>query len=100
MSEWKGNGGLLFLHKEDLLLGMLQMKQLNHSWELSSFVVSPEFQGKGLGKRMIQACLDSTDSPVCLRVKQENPAQRLYESLGFKRECASDGRYYMKYSLC
>ena len=35
--------------------------------------------------------------PVCLRVKQGNPAKRLYDSVGFRVEELSDERYYMKY---
>ena len=97
-SEWKGPGGLVLLETQSSLVGLLQMKQFRTFWELSSFAISPEYQGHGYGKRMIQACLDSVDSPVCLRVKQENHAQRLYERLGFVKECASDGRYCMKYS--
>lgn len=97
-SEWKGPGGLLLLENQTSMIGLLQMRQFRTFWELSSFVIAPEYQGCGFGKRMVRACLDSVDSPVCLRVKQENPAQRLYESLGFTKEGVSDGRYFMKHS--
>lgn len=97
LCEWKGNGGLLFLHQEETLLGMLQLKKLSSFWELSSFVIHPQYQGKGYGKRMLQTTMDSIDLPVCLRVKQDNPAQHLYKSVGFETECVSNGRYIMKY---
>jgi ribosomal protein S18 acetylase RimI-like enzyme len=97
LCEWKGEGGLLFLHQEETLLGMLQLKKLSSFWELSSFVVHPNYQGMGYGKRMLQTAVNSVDLPVCLRVKQDNPAQLLYKSVGFETECVSDGRYIMKY---
>lgn len=96
-SEWKGQGGLLFLEQENKLLGMLQMKRSRTFWELSSFAVNPQHQGFGYGKQMLQYALDHADAPVCLRVKQENPAQQLYDKLGFEKECHSDGRYFMKF---
>lgn len=97
LAEWKGEGGLLFLHRQETLLGMLQMKKMSSCWELSSFVLHPHLTGMGYGKRMMKATLESVDSPVCLRVKQENPAQRLYQSMGFQIEMISNGRYLMKY---
>lgn len=96
-SEWKGDGGLLLLEKEERLLGMLQMKRSRTFWELSSFVIHPQYQGKGYGKDMIHYCLQHVDMPVCLRVKQENPAQTLYHSLSFETEETSGGRYFMKH---
>ena len=87
----------MFLQKEKTLLGMLQLKEYERFWELSSFVMNPTVQGQGYGRAMLSQVLETVDSPVCLRVKQGNPAQRLYESLGFQTEGVGDGRYYMKY---
>jgi len=96
-SEWKGDGGLLLLEKESHLLGLLQMKKSRTFWELSSFVIHNQHQRMGYGKEMLEYCLDNTTLPVCLRVKQENPAQLLYESLGFQTEGYTNGRYFMKH---
>ena len=73
------------------------MKRSRTFWELSSFFVDPTQQGNGYGKQLLRYALDNADAPVCLRVKQENPAQRLYQSMGFQTEGLSDQRYYMKY---
>jgi GNAT superfamily N-acetyltransferase len=97
LSEWKGSGGLLFLHQDASVLGLLQMKRSRTFWELSSFFVDPKEQAKGYGKQLLRYALENADAPVCLRVKQENPAQLLYSSMGFKTEELSDQRYYMKY---
>lgn len=97
LSEWKGSGGLLFVHQNASIFGMLQMKRSRTFWELSSFFVDPNQQGKGYGKQLMRYALDNADAPVCLRVKQENPAQTMYSSMGFHIEGLSDQRYYMKY---
>ena len=97
LAEWKGEGGLMFFHEQETLFGMLQMKKMTSCWELSSFVLHPLYQGKGYGKEMLKSTLESVDLPVCLRVKQENPAQNLYKSVGFQLDGVSNGRYLMKY---
>ena len=98
LCEWKGEGGLLFLHRQDMLLGMLQLKKLTSSYELSSFVLHPHIQGVGYGKHMLKETVTHLDSPVWLRVKQENPAQMLYKQIGFQTIAYANGRYIMKYS--
>lgn len=95
-SEWKGNGGLLFLHKEDKLLGLLQLMRHRTFWELSSFVIHKDFQGMGYGRKMLNYGISNTDAPVCLRVQQENPAQELYRSVGFHTVSHTSGRYIME----
>jgi ribosomal protein S18 acetylase RimI-like enzyme len=48
--------------------------------------VAPEHQGKGIGTRLISEVLQDAHSrglAVRLRVLKVNPAQRLYERLGF-----------------
>ena len=95
--EWKGSGGLMFLEENHRFLGMLQLTKHSSFWELSSFVLRPETQGKGYGKQMLRHCIQALDDSICLRVKQDNSAKHLYESLGFQTESFSDGRYYMKY---
>lgn len=95
--EWKGSGGLVFLQDEHCFLGMLQLTKHPSFWELSSFVLKPEAQGKGYGKHILRHCIRALDDSICLRVMQDNPAKHLYESVGFQQQCFSNGRYYMKY---
>lgn len=55
-------------------------------WRIVQIQIDPAFQGQGLGRRLLQGVLDQADSegaPVTLSVLKGNPAQRLYESLGF-----------------
>lgn len=45
--------------------------------------VDSRFRGKGFGKALMQAALDSVDGDIALHVEPENPARFLYEKLGF-----------------
>lgn len=78
---------------------MLRLDYRRTYTELSSFVVTPSMQGKGIGQQMLEHVVDAailSDTPICLKVKQDNPAQFLYSRYGFRRCAVSDGRYYMK----
>jgi ribosomal protein S18 acetylase RimI-like enzyme len=51
--------------------------------------VAPETRGTGLGRALMEAAIDLLEGRGCerilLSVTDGNPAERLYESLGFKR---------------
>lgn len=59
---------------------------------LSSIVLLPEFQNRGIGTKLIQE-LQSGDKPVRLQVLKVNPARALYERLGFE-VCGDEGTHY------
>jgi len=73
--------------------------RLNHAGEIAHIMVHDEFQGRGIGRQLLEALLDIADNSlglvrVELGVYTDNEgAVRLYESLGFthegiKRKCA------------
>lgn len=97
LSEWKGDGGLWMFEQDSKILGLLQMKKRRTYWDLSSFVMNYQHRGSGYGKKMLECCIKNADAPVCLQVRQENPAYCLYKRLGFQTEGYADGRYFMKY---
>lgn len=43
-------------------------------------------RGKGYGKKIMQKAIDSTDGDIALHVEPNNPAKKLYESLGFSNK--------------
>ncbi len=66
---------------------------------LNNIQILPEFQGRGLGTRIIQDILTSAgNKSVKLRVLRGNPAKRLYERLGFKVVRETDERFWMEWT--
>lgn len=57
----------------------------------------PEFRGRGIGTHILETILAEgaqSHRAVTIHVESFNPAQRLYERLGFKR-VATDGVYHL-----
>ena len=99
LSEWKGQGGLVFGIQQETLVGMARLDELRcQSWALSSFVVDSAFRGQGEGRNLLLACLSLLPKEkVHLRVRQENgTAYQLYKSFGFQELGVTDGRYLME----
>ena len=65
--------------------------------ELDDLYIFPEFQGRGIGTRVIEKCCGETEKPVMLYVFVRNTgAWKLYRRLGFEiRENVRDSRYIM-----
>lgn len=55
---------------------------------ISGVIVSPEYQGRGIARSAIQQILDAYSNAyrIDLVTHPDNPALKLYESLGFKVE--------------
>jgi len=49
-----------------------------------SFAISEKYRGKGIGKCLMQNCLNTFEIPVTLHVRSHNePALKLYRTFGF-----------------
>jgi ribosomal protein S18 acetylase RimI-like enzyme len=67
-------------------IGVLAIEEKEEEVFLSKLYIHPEYQGQGIGTRLIGSILDQAfrcGQPVTLRVLKVNPAKRLYERLGF-----------------
>ena len=65
---------------------MLEVLRSDGELNLANIRVAPEYQGQGIGTRLIGEMLREAHQqglPVTLRVLKVNPARRLYERLGF-----------------
>lgn len=90
--------GLIFVAEyEGTLIGSVlqykpNIKILSHVLEEASIVVDPEYQNIGIGTKLYTSLLDEVKEyhtdilRVDLKVRVSNPAIRLYERLGFKKE--------------
>ena len=68
-------------------IGALDLRRLPGELRLNRILLLPEHQGAGLGSELMRRILAEADAgglPVRLQVLKVNPAQRLYERLGFR----------------
>lgn len=65
------------------------------SWYLETLVIHPDFQGKGVGKMLVQAGLDEIvdrDAGVCGSVISTRGKERFYQKCGFEIEDGHIGK--------
>ena len=77
--------------------GRLYVHRREKEIRIMDIALLPEFRGRGIGSALLNEVLSDgqlTARPVTIHVESFNPAQRLYERLGFKR-VAGNGVYYL-----
>lgn len=85
----EGKGGFLMLvEKEQKLVGALLMQRTGMSGYIPENIllfvtISPELRGMGVGRKLVEHCIEECDGDVKLHVEYDNPAKRLYERIGF-----------------
>lgn len=85
--------------QNDKQIGMIKVKENKEFYELIQIQISPKYQGKGLGKRVIEDLITEAQQknlPLHLSVLKTNPAQSLYEALGFEAYDEDDQSIKMK----
>lgn len=98
-STKEGNGGfLLNAYYKNSLVGVLIMNKTGMKDYIPENIlvyiaVDSKYRGKGFGKEIIAKSLELAKGDVKLHVEYDNPAKRLYESIGFENKYA-DMRYH------
>ena len=84
------NGGRIYFAKlENEIVGTVALKKVNDTvFELSKMGVSPNYQGKGIGKKLGQQLIEDARDLGCKLLFLESnqkliPAINLYKKLGF-----------------
>jgi ribosomal-protein-alanine N-acetyltransferase len=69
------------------ILGFIQIEEHFEITDIINIAVDKDYQGKGIGKELIQYIIDNTKSEkIMLEVKANNdPAISLYTNMGFKQ---------------
>ncbi len=83
-----------------LPIGCLALETLRDEFILEPIAIAPEFQGRGLGTRLLCDNLVRADRdhlPVRLRCLKSNPSKRLYDRLGFQVIEDQGVRWIMRY---
>ncbi|WDD91726.1 GNAT family N-acetyltransferase [Burkholderia sp. FERM BP-3421] len=78
--------------------GLLKAYREPDSWVVMQIQILPAHQRQGVGARVLRRVLDEADRqrvPVSLKVLKGNPAQRLYERLGFRIAAEVDAEYLL-----
>jgi [ribosomal protein S18]-alanine N-acetyltransferase len=82
-------GGFVVLAREnEQLLGAVVVNKTGMSGYIPENIlvyiaVDQTQRGKGIGKKLMKATIESATGDVALHVEPDNPAKKLYEDLGF-----------------
>lgn len=79
--------------------GYFSMEETEEAIELHELVILPEFQGKGIGSKILKEVLEKAKTkniPARLQVLKENKAADLYLRLGFKETGETDTHILME----
>ena len=86
--EGKGGFVLLAYDEKELVGGLVMnctgMEEFVPENLLVYIAVHKSYRGKGIGSRLIQQAIETSEGSIALHVEYDNPAVRLYERLGFK----------------
>ena len=86
------------LLNEGAPVGLLKLVRGALEWEVLQLQIAPSLQGRGVGAAVLQAVLCDASARrlgVRLGVLKSNPAQRLYQRLGFVRVGETEHEYLM-----
>ncbi len=79
----------VLISNDKKIVGTIGLTPCDNEWELNKLAVVPEFQGKGIGKILVQTALDFAKKLGIKKLVLDSnshliKAIRLYESFGFK----------------
>ena len=79
-------------------VGLFKHYRTQEEWVLVQIQLLPEYQGQGIGERLIWDLLSEARQaglPVALSVLRGSPARRLYERLGFEETAVRGNEFDM-----
>jgi ribosomal protein S18 acetylase RimI-like enzyme len=82
-------------------VGRLILDRSDNDINLADIIILPEYQGKGIGKFVIEKIINESDTSgktITLIVSKNNRAMNLYSKLGFKISHQTETDYCMIYS--
>ena len=71
---------------DDMTIGFFALRALEDFWWLDHFYIHPEWQGRGIGGRVLDVLLakaDEAGKPVELNALRDSPSNRFYRRHGF-----------------
>lgn len=97
-------GYIYFALKGSEVVGTCALFKRHESFELAKMAVTDKYQGLGIGRKLLEACLNKAQGAGAKFVelgshKKLGPAIHLYKKLGFKEVPMSE-EYKKKYARC
>lgn len=89
LKEEDSFGGAIYVayHQEKMvgvtILNKTGMKDYIPENILVYIATDSTMRGQGIGTKLMQAAIENTEGDIALHVEPDNPAKKLYESLGF-----------------
>jgi ribosomal protein S18 acetylase RimI-like enzyme len=77
----------LLIEKDNSSIGRIYVRRTPAEIRLMDIALMPQWRGQGIGSALLHELIDearTTGSQLTLHVEPQNPAQRLYERLGFR----------------
>lgn len=87
------------IERAGLPVGILKVTRDGREWQLVQIQLAPELQGQGIGRALVdELCAEAraAGAALTLHVLHQNPARRLYESLGFRVVEVGDHDFVMR----
>ena len=79
--------------------GWLKAHRTDTEWAVVQLQITPALQRRGIGERALRTVLRAAQAdalPVTLKVIKGNPAEHLYDRLGFQIVGEDDSQFYMR----
>ncbi|MBR9919332.1 MAG: GNAT family N-acetyltransferase [Bacteroidetes bacterium] len=92
MKEIPSPGGFVVVKREnDDVIGAVVMNKTGMGGYIPEYIlvyiaIHENQRGKGLGKQLMNECIQACDGDIALHVEPDNPAKFLYEKLGFENK--------------
>lgn len=99
-SAWKGSKHEI-IYTNGKPCGYFSMDESDDSITLHELVLLPEFQGQGIGSKILNEVIEiakAKNIPARLQVLKENKAAELYRKLGFKQTGETETHFQMEYN--
>lgn len=95
MESSKGYTKIIIFKGEPI--GFFCGRRIDRGFEIENICILPKFQNKGLGTAVLKRVIGQNRSrDIFLKVFKGNPAQRLYERLGFEQYEQNESHIFLK----
>lgn len=98
LQEYK-NASFEIILLDKVPIGRLYVDRRKQEIRILDIAFFPEFRGRGIGSQILKELISEADKkklPLNCHVEHNNPAQKLYERLGFEKKELRGMHYFME----